>query len=98
MIFCCLPGRKFLLMLLPLRYFLQGMLHLYIGSIVLVDMYVFCVLDLSLLLPFWAYLGRSLLLFLALPSPYLWIILGWAISNFFFGIPPPWCVVQVIFK
>src|SRR5882724_11726184 len=58
-----LPGRRFLLQLLPLRCYLQGMLHLCIVSIVLVGMYVFYVLVLGFPLPLRACLGRLLLLF-----------------------------------
>src|SRR5882724_612748 len=62
-----LPVRRFLHWLWPLKYFLQGMLHLCIGSIFLVDMYVFCILVSGLPHPLWVYLGRFLLLFLVPP-------------------------------
>src|SRR5882724_3388653 len=62
-----LPGSKFLHQLWLLRCFLQDMLHPYTRSIVFVDMYVFYELVLGFLLPFWVFLGISLLLFLDCP-------------------------------
>src|SRR5882724_7178401 len=52
-----------------------------------------CVLVLGFLLPLLVYLGRSLLLFLVLPSPLCLGCKGWTISNLSIGFFPSWCVV-----